>query len=541
MSYPAQGVKSGSSFIKLTDTPQSYADQTYKSLRVKSELNGLEFFDPSALGGQTPTIDVPITWTKNAGNPIFIGTRAGWEAHGVASPSIVKTTTQYLMFYQGDAGGGAIKIGVATCPLISFPTGPWTPYAGNPVLTVGAGGSWDSLWVSNPKAWLDGSTFYMFYEGNNGVVSGIGYATSPDGFTWTKYVGNPVVQISADPWESKTVGTPQIIKVQNTYCLYYHGGQDMGAGYIKDQIGLAYSLDLNTWTKETRNPLVSVGVSGAWDDYKVGAKCVFKMSNGYMMIYEGFDGTTAPDTKYWKLGLATSPSLISWTKYASNPIISGGGAGSWDEERVSNMDIYYDGTTYYLFYTGGNTTLAFPDCNIGLATATVLTGIALAGYLTSQNIDIGSVYINGSAARDTATVGNYQLVHVHTSHGALNDLIFTAKIPADWDGVSIPTLHWLWAADAAGAGNIKFVVFSQTVSNGRNNDFTPSVIDAGLIVASPGANIVVDSYLPYTTLPTVTDGSITFRLRRDGVSGDDTFASTIRFMSIWISYAAKSR
>ena len=66
-------------------------------------------------------------------------------------------------------------------------------YEHNPVLTAGEPGSWDELFVILPRVVKHDSLFYLFYSGsNNSGKTGIGLATSEDGFHYTKCEEKPV-------------------------------------------------------------------------------------------------------------------------------------------------------------------------------------------------------------------------------------------------------------------------------------------------------------------------------------------------------------
>ena len=49
-------------------------------------------------------------------------------------------------------------------------------------------------------------------------------------------------------------------------------------------------------------------------------------------------------------GVATSKDLKSWTRFAGNPIIPVGGAGSWDERFASDPCVLIDGRRWVFFY-----------------------------------------------------------------------------------------------------------------------------------------------------------------------------------------------
>jgi len=54
----------------------------------------------------------------------------------------------------------------------------WTKYEGNPVLDLGASGTWDDYYVSDPAILFDGVEYQMWYSGHDGSNTRIGYATS---------------------------------------------------------------------------------------------------------------------------------------------------------------------------------------------------------------------------------------------------------------------------------------------------------------------------------------------------------------------------
>jgi len=99
-----------------------------------------------------------INWTKDAGNPIFIGDVGEWD-DGVLEGFLVKLSGTYYMFYQGntvDMQNSAI--GVAT----SNDKVTWVRSANNPFPRGGAG-SWDSAWGEAPKLINFGGDWLMYY------------------------------------------------------------------------------------------------------------------------------------------------------------------------------------------------------------------------------------------------------------------------------------------------------------------------------------------------------------------------------------------
>lgn len=119
----------------------------------------------------------------------------------------------------------------------------------------------------------------------------------------------------------------------NRLCLF--NGQNGDGVYA---IGAA-SFDGATWTEYGSNPVLTAGASGAWDDDHVKDPCLLHDGSQYVMYYSGHDGT-----KY-QIGRATASSHEGpWTKYASNPVLTAGAGGAFDDAGVIFPTILYEPT-----------------------------------------------------------------------------------------------------------------------------------------------------------------------------------------------------
>jgi len=237
------------------------------------------------------------------------------------------------------------------------PATPNIPFAdSDPVLFPGSFGEWDHDFVSIPAVLFDDSTYHMWYcNAVNQNLERVGYATSPDGISWTKYddpttPNHPYAE--SDPvlnpgppgsWDSEGVGGPSVLLIGNTYHMWYSGG---GA------IGHATSTDGIDWDKDTLNPVLIKGPVGSWDyGWVLGPRIVFD-GQIYHMWYSAWDGVHGLERV--RIGHATAPHPDStWIKDPFNPVLSRGLSTSWDYRRVEAPGVIFDDTTFYMFYSGG--------------------------------------------------------------------------------------------------------------------------------------------------------------------------------------------
>jgi hypothetical protein len=244
----------------------------------------------------------------------------------------------------------------------------FTAYEGNPILTVGEAGAWDSGSVGNPRVIFDDGTFHMFYTGAIDANSppAVGYATSEDGLRWTKYESNPVLEM--DPAVTRA-GIPNISPVfdGDTWIIFFPFVKYRGMS-AESIMRATASAPTGPWTVDAA-PVLEKGSGQDWDaNFDIAS--VTLAEEEYALYY------TSP---YQNVGRATSPDGITWTKYDdpattdpqyanSDPVFTVGETGTWDAPFITSSIVQYGDHGWEMFY-GGNGGPGTIHLHIGYATS----------------------------------------------------------------------------------------------------------------------------------------------------------------------------
>ncbi|HYM39595.1 MAG TPA: hypothetical protein VEY12_05555 [Thermoplasmata archaeon] len=221
------------------------------------------------------------------------------------------------------------------------------------VLPVGPPGSLDAAQVSQPAVVraLNGS-YLMYYTGSDGSRNRILAAHSRNGIAWTKLGGSLFLNDGS--------GSPFLLLIAGTYHLWFESVV-WGVGPLgyTDRIFHATSTDGVTWS--TPALALDVGNVSDWDGGSVGDPSVAPGAPGdYRMYYTMYAANHTA-----AIGVATSTDLVTFTKWAGNPVFRPGPSGSWDDYTVANPSVV-PGSPWTLFYGGRR---SFTRGQIGLATS----------------------------------------------------------------------------------------------------------------------------------------------------------------------------
>ena len=273
-------------------------------------------------------------------------------------------------------------------------TTPFIPYAANPILERGDADAWDGIegMVFAPHVLQVNSTYYMFYSGADnpkGRPAAIGFATSQDGLEWTKYEQNPIIEPDGDGYDSMCISVAvPMVEEDGTWVLYY-AANSMPCYGPGRYIGRATApAPEGPWTRST-NPILESGDIGEWDEGFIMPHSVVAIDDGYLMYYSGGSDFLVPLPR--RIGLATSPDGINWTKCdnpatieapctESDPISQINTNGQVEPLDAWSVDVNRNENGFEMFFSSTCPEMVSDNCPAFLAYATSQDGIHWTTY-----------------------------------------------------------------------------------------------------------------------------------------------------------------
>jgi hypothetical protein len=179
-----------------------------------------------------------ITWNILPDSVLANGEPGTWDETGVFQPVVYYDGSIYHMWYSGFEGTSwwdPMMEGYAT----STDGINWTKYP-DPVLTLGEDGSFYDVWVVGTSILFFENEFHMWFAGWDGTSTSpfrywrIGYATSPDGVTWTVENDNePVVDVGeSGTWDDIWARYCSVLIHEDHLKMWYDGkGDELNIGY----------------------------------------------------------------------------------------------------------------------------------------------------------------------------------------------------------------------------------------------------------------------------------------------------------------------
>ncbi|MFA9375921.1 MAG: hypothetical protein ACERKZ_04115 [Lachnotalea sp.] len=285
-------------------------------------------------------------------NALLEGTKDHWDAVDVLNPSVVKFNGKYYNYYSG-YDGEVWRTGVA----ISDDGVNWKKNDTSPVLDISEQG-WDSSYIAaNGSAICYNDKIYYYYHGVNKDTgrASIGLAISQDGINFEKYGNEPFITSGTEnTWNSVSVADPYVIEHEGKIYMYYLGENELGV----QRLGVAVSEDGINWIENSLNPIMDVGVDGAFDEMGLGEPSVIYQAPYFYMLYTGRN-----DGSQRNIGLAISSDGVNWRKMNYQGLFALGG-DNWSSQVLCDTTMLYneDENLIDVWYGGGD--VASPDENL---------------------------------------------------------------------------------------------------------------------------------------------------------------------------------
>jgi hypothetical protein len=307
--------------INLTGTSKS----TFEKIRydTKADWENGTYDNLTFSNGEVwlkPTLDFKML---NDGNAILSG-GTGWDAV-LMSKCLLKVNGTYFIYYSGIPSPNQMtpQIGLAT----SIDGINYTKYSGNPIIKKGFD-AYDINGSIRPIVLHDNGTWKMWYAGKdkNGNHN-VSYATSTDGYSWSKYSGNPVYT------GHDTIQPVSLIKDNATsYKLYYE------TYTIEWNLSMATSSDGTDWTAHNGNP-VRRPMKNNWENGEGMFHCIETANGTYRLWMHG-------DTPDRKVGYSWSKQGTNWAS-SEGPLLSPT-AGTIYSSDLEGPWVVDEGDHYYM-------------------------------------------------------------------------------------------------------------------------------------------------------------------------------------------------
>ncbi|MDR3228878.1 MAG: family 43 glycosylhydrolase [Puniceicoccales bacterium] len=179
----------GLNFTRHSEKPVLVAEQAWEKTTVMcphvewdapSKLfrmwySGGEQYEPNAIGYATSPDGV--VWEKHPKNPVFAADKNNrWERHKVTAAQLLRHDGWWYMFYIGFEHDNLARIGMARS---RDGVTNWERHAGNPIVSPGPKGTWDSLAVYKPFVIYtpEDKLWRLWYNGRPGALELIGLVT----------------------------------------------------------------------------------------------------------------------------------------------------------------------------------------------------------------------------------------------------------------------------------------------------------------------------------------------------------------------------
>jgi predicted GH43/DUF377 family glycosyl hydrolase len=216
-----------------------------------------------------------LNWTRPYANPLIVPSDSGsWDSKCITAGAVIKINGVFHLYYQGFKNGNdPWHIGLAT----STDGINWVKKP-NPILNAGGGWEYQLVPTSIVKK---GNLYYLYFTGRNYPEYKIGVATSEDGVNFTKYAGNPILSASLG-WEGIMNSSASVIAEGDSLVMVYSSKQGN-----KCYFGWATSVNGFNWTKNPSPIFDNFVTTLDWGRFSIDYPVLVKTDNQYRIYYGG--------------------------------------------------------------------------------------------------------------------------------------------------------------------------------------------------------------------------------------------------------------
>ncbi len=261
-----------------------------------------------------------MRWEPIVSTPVFTGHDGHWDAKIRERGWIIRDKESWKLWYTGydpTLQMPVMRLGYATSPDGLT----WTRQTIDKPLI-------DDLWVEDMMVVRHDGRYLMFAEGLHDQAQ---LLESSDGVQWTRRGTIEIRLTNGQPIPPGPYGTPTAWFEDGVWNLFYER-RDLG-------IWLAQSKDLKIWTNVSDDPLIVPGPE-KYDQLMIAMNQVEKIDGRYIAVLHGTGTPQKP--REWCTFMAESRDLRTWSKLASNPLLP-------VPENKSSGQLVFDGKDWRLY------------------------------------------------------------------------------------------------------------------------------------------------------------------------------------------------
>jgi predicted GH43/DUF377 family glycosyl hydrolase len=176
-------------------------------------------------------------WHKTPRPVLERGPRGAWDERGVADPYVIQAGGRLYLFFLAQDRARRQRLGVA----VSDDGIKWTKFRSNPILELGATGSFDENGLGEPAVWEAHGRYWMLYTGRDRRERRrLGLASSNDGVSWQK-AADFAPAGGDQPWNREVLCDPEVDLSPDGAVRVWFGGGDRARPdeRLNGQIGVA--------------------------------------------------------------------------------------------------------------------------------------------------------------------------------------------------------------------------------------------------------------------------------------------------------------